>query len=209
MSNIIVLAGGPSVRGFNLRGLETRGLLIAVNDAAIYTKCRFAVSLCPRWIKNRLELLGQLGVPYAWLEESGRPTMPPKVVTRTSMTEVTWFETDLETTIVSYGPAKLAGDNSGHAAVNLALRLADPGDKLYVLGMDMKPGAAGHYWYPNYPWAQTADQAQDAKYSPWRTSFGWLASECRAAGFPLHMVGLDEPVPDTIHMSFKDFRLQA
>lgn len=194
---------------FDLRDLERRGRLIAVNDAAIYTKPRVALSLCPQWARHRAALLYTLGVPHIYLEKNC-PLPPGKYA---GCSTLTVFETDQDESCLSHAPGKLAGDNSGHAALNLALRMADPGDVIYLLGFDMDHDAAGpKYWYPEYPWARGEVQSGRRKFGAWRVLLAGL-SEASMAGRRIEIYQVTRSASDWLAifpaLSFNDFRALA
>lgn len=197
MANYIVLAGGPSVRALNLRGLHERGTLIAANDAALYTQPHHAVSKCPRWVVNRLHMLRTLGVPHWWLGDGARRAFAHANVTPAAGQTVHWFTEALDEPGATFKAGQLSGENSGHAAVNLALQLAQAGDTIYLLGFDMEHAPDGaEYWYPPYPWPRTSDQRNPLKFEVWRIDLGWLAPFAARRGVNVATVGHGRNLPD-------------
>lgn len=165
--NIIVLAAGPSVADYNIRGLEERGLLIAVNGAGLYTKPdvaftmdRLVAELCvPVW---RVQ-----GVPSIWVREG--------IGKNFSTDGLMQFKHDGNCpTHMTLAAGYLNGSNSGTCALNLAYQIASAGGKrVFLLGFDMKRGdKPTHiaYWYPPYAW-NTYGSAKDGKLREWAREF--------------------------------------
>lgn len=197
MASYFVLAGGPSVRALNLRGLHERGTLIAVNDAALYTQPHHVLSKCPRWVFHRAPMLRTLGVPHWWLGDGARRALVQAKVTPAPGQSVHWFAESWDEQGATFEPGILAGQNSGHAAVNLALTMATRGDAIYLLGFDMEHAKDGaEYWYPPYPWPRTPDQRATWKFDGWRMYLGWLAPFAAARGVNVATVGTGHNLPD-------------
>jgi hypothetical protein len=210
--NRIVLAGGPSVAGFNLRDLERRGTLYAVNDAALYTKPHVALSVSPPWIIKRLAMLRTLGIPRVYLPDYVRAdAMKVDPWGLGCWPSLAWFaESDMESSY-STQRGRLPCDNSGHAALNLALHDAEPGDIVFLLGFDMAYEGERCYWYPNYPW--TKNEPRDAhKFQAWRVFLTGLSEANMAAGrVEIYQVTRAESDWLAIFpaLSFNDFRAVA
>lgn len=203
MQRFIVLAGGASVRDLDLRGLNQRGTLIAVNDAALYTQPHVALSKCPRWVAHRATLLETLGVPEVWLDEITRREWR-EVGGGMVAHRVTWFREDLDNPAASFRPGYLSGENSGHAAVNLALQRAQRGDRIYLLGFDMGHAASGaEYWYPPYPWPRTPAQIAEHKFLGWRMYLGWIREAATARGVDIAAVHCGRNLPDFPQFSYQ------
>lgn len=197
MANYIVLAGGPSVRALNLRGLHERGTLIAVNDAALYTQPHHALSKCPRWVFHRARMLRTLGVPHWWLGTAARRALAESKAVPARGQSLHWFDENHDEQGATFVPGVLSGENSGHAAVNLALTMAQRGDAIYLLGFDLEHAKdRAEYWYPAYPWPRTPQQIGTHKFEGWRMYLGWLAPFAAARGVNVATVGHGHNLPD-------------
>jgi hypothetical protein len=185
------------VRALNLRGLNERGTLIAANDAALYTQPHHALSKCPRWVAHRAPMLRTLGVPHWWLGESTRRALEHSKTTPAPGQTLHWFEECWDEQGATFEPGVLSGENSGHAAVNLALTMAQPGDTIYLLGMDLEHAPDGaEYWYPPYPWPRTEPQRDPRKFEGWRLYMHWLAPFAAQRGVNVATVGHGRNLPD-------------
>lgn len=205
MANYIVLAGGPSVRALNLRGLHERGTLIAVNDAALYTQPQHAVSKCPMWVFHRARMLRTLGVPHWWLGTGARRALAEAKAQPAPGQELHWFEEDYDDSAFTTRPGMLSGENSGHAALNLALQLASAGDVIYLLGFDMEHAKDGaEYWYPPYPWPRPAAQRDPRKFLAWSTCLGWVEPYAAERRVSVRTIGHGHNLPDFPAFSEKD-----
>lgn len=179
MSDVIILAGGPSVRRYNLHDLEQRGTLIAISGAALLTKPHIAFTMdrlvaeyCyPQW---RVQ-----GVPSVYIRECVVKNFKPGP-------EVKLFQHDGPATSMSLAEYKLNGSNSGSCALNLAFQRLPK--QVFLLGYDMQRDRGGHpYWHPPYPW-NTAGAAKSGRLAEWAKEFDVIAPQFEAAGIKVYNV---------------------
>lgn len=175
MRDVIVLAGGHSVQSYNLRDIEERGHLIAVNDSALYTKCDVAFTMDRLWIEGRQLLLKTLNPPEIWYrDKTVKNFLPP------SHWHCYWHSETTEPTHMEKEPGKLNGSNSGTCALNLAFQRANA--RVFMLGFDMQRGSGGEkHWYPDYPWNNGGGTKQ-ATLEEWAREFDMIASHFKKAG---------------------------
>lgn len=210
-SDIIVLAGGWSVSQYNLRNLEQRGYLIAVNDSAIYTKPHAAVTMDRKWIEARYWLLRTLGIPQVWVRRG---------VCKNVKLEGRQF---LEFGSAGHkkdpnGPAQLSelhgvlnGSNSGMTAINLAYQLAKTGgSRVFLLGFDMCRGPKGeHHWYPPYPWAPDGATGK-VSFDDWTKEFYGIQAAFASRDIPLYNVTHHSNLPTCIpRQTYREFMENA
>lgn len=151
--DVIVLAGGSTVAEYDLRNLHNRGVLIAVNDAALYTHPFMTVSICQTWVTSRYPLVKTLGIPQV---------MIPKLY-------MGLLDVDHKTAAISKEHLRI--NNSGAVALSLALETTP--HRVFLLGFDMKNRLppVNAYWYPDYPWRRLQGSA-DASYAQWVKDIG-------------------------------------
>lgn len=200
MRDMIVLAGGASVMEYNIRDIEQRGYLVAVNDSAIYTKCDVAFTMDRLWLEGRQLLLKTLGPPTVMYRE-GTPKnfTPPKQW-------VSYRHDEGYPTKMTVDPEKLNGSNSGTCALNLVYKLKPR--RMFMFGFDMQRGPGGEkHWYPNYPWA--VDDAAGTKkgtYRDWTEEFTAIAAQFVKAGISVFNVNHRSAITAFPRISFETFK---
>lgn len=197
-ADVIVLASGWSVSQYNLRGLEDRGMLIAVNDSAIYTKPLVAFTMDRLWIEGRLPLLRVQRPPYVLVRKGVlKNSEPPSWLTE--------FAHDGMVTEMSSLKGQLNGANSGACALNLAFQLSPR--RVFLLGFDMQRGPKQEpYWYPPYPWAP-AGATKKGKYVDWVKDFYVMARQFEDAGIEVFNVNNHSMITAFKTISFDQFTL--
>jgi len=165
---VSVVAGGYSVRDVDLSKIP--GLIIAVNDAAVYLpRWDMCVSMDRMWAENRTK----------WMIENskGRPvylrdgTIPPLLRGHEFVKAY-----KCNHAIVSFGPSPshMNGTNSGYVALNLAYCIWP--DELNLFGFDMCRGPKNEaHWYPDYPWNKKA--SSNGKLGEWGRQFESIAEQ--------------------------------
>lgn len=164
---IYCVGGGPSLRGFDFSRLRGRRC-VAVNRA---------FEVVP-WA----EVLFFMDLRFwNWYSRQVLETVSPETRIVTAAAGIRHPRVE---TVVARGGAGLEtkwgfvrhGNNSGYAAVNIAVQL---GARLVVLlGYDMRPDAGGrHHWHDGYPVPQRPDVYR-RMLQHWQS----LESACRAAG---------------------------
>lgn len=199
MRDVIVLAGGASVMQYNLRDLEHRGYLIAVNDAAIYTKCHVAFTMDRLWLEGRQLMLKVLNPPEVWYRKGTPKNFEPPN---------TWnaFAHDAGyPTLMTKQHGRLNGSNSGTCALNRAFQLRP--ERVFLLGFDMQRGPKGEkHWYPDYPWA--ADGKSGTKrgtYNEWAQEFADIAMQFSRENIEVFNVNHRSLIEAFRTISFDDF----
>lgn len=197
MRSLAVIAGGWSVSCYNLRELNDRVPLIAVNDAALYTRCHYALTMDRLWIESRYRMLNVLGVPNIWVR---------KGVCKHIMPDPSWvqFVHDGEQQLtMTTALQHLNGSNSGTCALNLAFQLRP--ERVFLLGFDMQRGPDGDaHWYPPYPWAP-AGATKRGTYETWAAEFDAIAKQFVNAGIEVLNVTHRSLITSFPKISFLDF----
>lgn len=162
---VFIIGGGPSLAGFDFERLRGRGIILAVNDS--FRSVPFAdavVSIDTVWWGNRNHLLQSFGGEKIAIVPSSCKTG----------LDVTRYARD-NRAAVSTDPATVCtGENSGFAAVGLALMRG--ARLIYLLGFDMT--SAGHF-HGGYEW-RCRYGAKD--YPRWSALFGVLQGEAQRRG---------------------------
>lgn len=185
---MIILASGPSVREYNIRDLEKRGTLIAINGAALYCKPDLAFSMdrivseycCPLW---RVQ-----GVPRIMLRAGITQNFTPKM-----MEGLEFFTHDSkDPTFMTPTKGFLNGSNSSTCALNLAYQWGVR--RVFLLGFDMQRGpktaeipSGLSYWHPTYPW-NTAGAAKNGKLAEWAEEFEAIKPQFANKGVKIYNV---------------------
>lgn len=180
---VSVVAGGWSVE--DVDHLKIPGLVIAVNDAALYlSRYDVAVSMDRLWLTGRWNTMMQNRRPlYARASAlKGVPVPTP------APSWLRTFECDRAAHSFSFHPSALNGSNSGTCALNYAHTLRP--DLLYLFGFDMcrHPTTQAPYWYPVYPWANPRGGTKDGKYAEWSREFEWVKNEFDSIGTSVYNV---------------------
>lgn len=169
--DVIVLAAGPSVKQYNLRGLEDCGHVIAVNGASIYQKCDVAFSMDRLVTEYCYPIWRVQGTPEIWV----RRGVAKNVVLAKNVVQ---FEHDgnREGTKMTFEKFKLNGSNSGACAFNLAIQRAFR--RVFLLGFDMIRfnKDCDPYWYPAFSW-NTAGGTKDGNLKAWGEEFVEIAKQ--------------------------------
>jgi len=198
--NVIVLAGGASVAAYNLRGLEERGRLIAVNDSALYTKCQVAFTMDRLWLEGRQKLLKTLNPPEVWYRwKTPKNFTPPKLWHVYAHTDGARGMTD--------EVGRLNGSNSGTCALNYVYQRTLARDRIFLLGFDMQRGEHGEkHWYPDYPWALEQNTGtKPGTYEDWSREFDGIAQQFRALNADVFNVNHRSLITAFQTISYKHF----
>lgn len=179
MRDIIILASGPSVKEYNLRGLEERGTLIAVSAAGIYTKPHIALTMDRRAAEHCYPLWCVQGVPRIFLRACTIKNIQPSK-------NVQLFQHDDVDTKMTDARGALNGSNSGTCAVNLAYQMRP--DRVFLVGFDMQRDDVGApYWHYPYPWS-TCGAVRDGTYASWAKEFDIIAAAFRERAINVYNV---------------------
>ncbi|MHB2169958.1 hypothetical protein [Alsobacter sp. R-9] len=164
---VYLIGGGPSLKGFDFQVLRGRGIVVAINDAILAAPwADVAFSIDTVWIRNRVEALRDWGGEFVAAVPQGYE--PPEGVRGR-------FLQRKQGTGVSPLPwIIMTGDNSGYAALSMALMRGAA--RVALLGYDMT--TPGH-WHEGYNW-RSRYGARD--YPRWAAMFGTLAVAAKARG---------------------------
>lgn len=196
-NDVIILAGGASVMEYQIRNLEKRGYLIAVNDSAIYTQCDAAFTMDRLWLEGRQLLLKTLAPPSIYYRRGTPKNFTPPVQW------IGYVHDEGYPTLMTKDPTKLNGSNSGTCALNLAFQLRPK--RVFLLGFDMQPGLAGEkHWYPGYPW-NDGGGTKKKTLANWAQEFGEIAKQFANEGIEVFNVNhrtLIEAFPVITYIDF-------
>jgi hypothetical protein len=166
--SVYLIGGGPSLKGFDFERLRNRGVVVAINDAVLHVPwadCVFSIDII--WIARREAALrartaGEVvvAVPEDWERPKGLA--------------VTALARRRGTGVSPHAWAVMTGDNSGYAALSLALMRG--ASKVALLGYDMT--GRGH-WHEGYSWGSRYGHRQ---YRAWASAFATLAVAAKARG---------------------------
>lgn len=201
VSSVILLASGPSVREYNLRDLDQRGNLIALNGAALYVKPAAALTMdrlvaefcCPLW---KIQ-----GVPSVWIRKGITQNFDPATLSRYMQFE---HDGDDPTHMTPFH-GRLNGSNSGTCALNLAFQVKP--ERVFLLGYDMQRGELPlnlPYWHPPYAW-NTAGAAKNGKLAEWAREFDIIAQQFKKAGIEVFNVNHRSLIESFTKISYKEF----
>lgn len=162
--SVFLIGGGPSLTGFDFECLRGRGVVVAINDAFRYVPWADACfSIDMLWLRNRAtELRTFTGERIAAVPDYFRfqPQLPFLTKYR-RVSRVGFNRTNIYT-----------GDNSGYAALHLALMRNAA--RVALLGFDMnKPG----HWHKGYEWI-----SPDPQFRVWAANFSVLALQAMRQG---------------------------
>lgn len=198
--DVILLAAGPSVKEYNLRGLEERGHVIAVNGASIYQKCHVAFTMDRLIAEHCYSLWKIQGVPEIWIRKGVMKNTKPGA-------DVTQFEHDgnRDGTIMSTEHGFLNGSNSGTCAFNLALQRATK--RIFMLGYDMIRfnKDCDPYWYPAFHW-NTAGGTKDGNLKVWAEEYNDILPQVRAKGVQVFNVNHESRIIAFPMISYGKFK---
>lgn len=156
---VVLIGGGPSLRGFNFERLRGEAVVVALNDAAFYVPWADAcVSIDRIWLLRRRHLLeGFAGERIAVVPEDYRQG------------PVDTFYRRIVAPGLSADPGAVnTGGNTGFAALGLAIMRG--ASKIALLGYDMTE--KGH-WHGGYDWPAKFGASE---YPRWAELFSTLAT---------------------------------
>lgn len=188
--NIIIVGGGPSIKGLPLDEISQHGLTIGVNESSVMMPCHIAVSMDRLWMEARYEQLIDLGVTsyfrrcawklgYVW-------------------EHLRLFNGDIECNAMSDDIDTLTGRNSGQCAMNLAYLMSPK--NIFLFGFDMCTDKEGnHYFYDikklndrkrEVTDKKIQDKTSAGKYKsePWMRKFHFMADEFKKKNINVYNV---------------------
>jgi hypothetical protein len=176
--DVTVIAGGHAAGGLDLTRLP--GIVIAVNDAAIYApRIDIIVSMDRLWAEGRFAKVSQFGKPL-WLRRRTLMNIEFK-----EHACVVAFENDHRATRLSDTPGILDGGHSGMCAINLAYHMRP--QRLFLVGFDSGVGPRGErHWFPDYPW-KGGGGSKAGTLAGWARQYDTAAAQLAAAGIDTYM----------------------
>lgn len=163
-NNIIVLAGGLSVKSYDLTDLEKRGKVIGVNDSFLKFKgCFTGITMDRVWMEARVEQVLAIDKPFL-VRHAAVKYIGDKI---SNSGNIRLFDCD-ESPDLSDHPEKLNGTSSGMCALNLAEQLYP--DTVYLLGFDMKGDRWYEYDFKNW-------EPKGNKFKGWIKDFGHISKK--------------------------------
>ena len=199
MKNVIVLAGGPSVKEIDLSNLRSFGHVIGVNDSAKYASVDECVSMDRLWFENRWRDIDERIPMFMRREAIKAPHERRDLVT---------FENDRFSNVMSEDLLTLNGSSSGMCAVNRGYHLKP--DRLFLVGFDMSRDHDGNpYWYPPYPWARSTGGTGEGKYIDWSLQFSDIAAQFKAEDTEVYNVGMSSRINNFQKISTDVFNMMV
>lgn len=181
-ANVVVIAGGYSVKSYDLSKLPKGPLYIGVNDAGYHFPCEHVLTMDRLWFEYRYAVISRVPVTRRfWIRKGINkviPTLDPKV---------TEFECDPDAPcVLSAKGNTFHGSNSGTVAINLAFQLTT--HRIFLLGFDMQKGPNDEpYWWPPYPW-KLEGSTKPGTYERWAQEFEGIARQVSTAGLEVFNV---------------------
>lgn len=199
MRDLVLLASGPSVREYNLRGLETRGHLVGVSGSAMYAKVAVALTMDRLVAEYCYPIWKIQGVPDIWIRRSEARNLG------VLHSNVHLFaNSNAKHALMTMEADTLNGDNSGMCALNYALQRRP--ERVFLLGFDMARIAPkdSPYWHPAYPW-NPAGGSTDRRLAEWAEEFQLASTAFKAFGIEVYNVNHRSRITAFPVISFKDF----
>lgn len=195
MRDVIILAAGPSVLKYNLRDLEKRGFLIAVNGAAAYSKPQVALTMDRKVAEFFQEIWRVQGVPKIYLRSCIVRSFTPA-------DNMILFQNTDELDLTDE-EGKLNGDSSGTCALNLAYQMRP--ERIFLIGYDMQRGEENRpYWFPPYEW-NVVGAARNGTYGMWAKEYQTLRKKLDAANISVFNVNYRSVITTFPQISFEQF----
>lgn len=198
MNTLIVIASGPSVRGYNIRGLARRGTVLGVNGAAMYAGADIALTMDRLVAEYCYPIWKVQGVPEIWLRRCTVKSFKPAP-------DVKLFEnSNSKDPVFSYDPLCLNGDNSGMCAMNLMLQMKP--ERVFLLGFDYSriSEKTCPYWHPAYPW-NPLGSTPDGRLKEWAPEFDAVAAAAKERGIAVYNVNHRSRITSFPVITYKQF----
>jgi hypothetical protein len=178
---VLVIAGGPSVAGVDLKALPDSVLIIGVNDAALRApRVDMAVTMDRLWTEARYAELRARALP-AFIRTAALQNISAPYYEHCHP-----FDCDHTSSVMSPNLHTLNGTNSGACALNLAY-IGHP-RRVFLYGFDMARGVRSTpYWYAPYPWRPKGGTGEGT-YKQWAGQFDIPAAQFRDAGIEVFNV---------------------
>jgi hypothetical protein len=194
--DIIIVAGGPSVFPQQVADLTARGIVIAVNGAALNIAYHLALTMDRLFAEKAFPTLVANSRPFLVRRGADKNLPNNPCVQR--------FECDHTSTQMSDDIARFNGTHSGLCALNVAYQLRPRA--VYLFGYDMgrtKEGAA--YWHKPHAWAPGGG-TKDGKYREWaRQLDDEVAPQFDKAGISVYNLSAYSALRAWPKITFADF----
>jgi hypothetical protein len=200
--HVVVIAGGFSVKSYDLSKLPVGPLYVGVNDAGYHFPCEHVLTMDRLWFEHRYSTISRVPVTkYFWIRKGINkiiPQLDPKVRE---------FACDNEALpLLDAKGMVFNGSNSGTVALNLAYQLSLR--NIFLLGYDMQKGPNEEpYWYPPYPWNPTG-ATKPGKYQVWAKEFEEIARQLGNADIKIYNVNHRSKIGAFPTMSFEQMLCQ-
>ena len=202
--DVIIIAGGPSIKDIPASTLKDFGYVIGVNESSVMFPCHEALSMDRLWMESRYEQL-------QWMEIS---TFFRRCAWKIGIDwpNLTLFDGDIKANGLSDDRGVLFGRNSGQCAINRAYHL-NP-ERIFLFGFDMKSDNKEHYFYDQSGLIEKKKsltnkkikQPTDARYMEWMPAFKSIARELSESGIKTYNVCPDSAVKEFDKISWNEFR---
>lgn len=166
---VYIIAGGPSLSGYDLSDLRARGRVIGVNRAADIIPCDATFSIDRMFLTKRREDLatwaiqGQeviAAVPHDWFAENS------------PIQGVHYVRKETGKGVGQDPEVIIHGCNSGYGA--LCLAILKRAREIIMLGYDLHGRTDGQHWHDGYPWGNGSCRIY---YERWAERFQDIADE--------------------------------
>lgn len=178
-SNVIIVGGGPSLTGLDLRALcgNSCFYVLAINNAAWkLPNAGGCITADVRWAEHYSKRLTQ--------EFNGdKFVVVPDDCDLQTWAGITYLRQSTEQGISDRADTVRVRGTSGYAAINVACLLG--AKRIWLLGFDM--AAPGKHWFGSYPWSSATDEAI---YASWCAEFDYLAKVLCSCGVSVNNVGM-------------------
>lgn len=199
-STIIIIAGGPSVRFYDVRRLEGLGFIIAVNDSFLHAPFDAIVSMDGRWLFNRYEEMRKRNLSlWASLKHFSKWCSAGWV-----WPGVELFKVNPDGKGLSDSFEQLNADNSGYMALNVAYLLKPKNIFLYGFDLthDSSAGDKAEHWYGCYPWRNV--EKKPGLYQMWMPNHKQAAQQLALANINIYNVSPQSKIEVYPKMSFEN-----
>lgn len=195
MSNIFIIAGGPSMKGRDLSNLYDKGVLIGVNESCLLHKVHIGLTMDRLWLENRHEEVRKRNIDFyvrecvynKWLknpEVSGWGRVHPYPMLYDKKT-------------LSTHTRVIHGRNSGFCAFNLAFHLQP--EKVFLFGFDL--GGDETHYYDNYEWSKYTNGDH---YKKWANDFDDAYHIFREHDIEVYNVSMISTIKKIPKISYKE-----
>jgi hypothetical protein len=167
MKNVAIIAGGPSILNYDLKGISKYLTVIGVNQSFInIDECHCGITMDRLWFEHNFNAINESGKPF-FVRPGAAKNLGPDLPKN-----ITLFDCNVSHEM-SFEKNTINGTSSGMCALNLALKMDCA--KIYLLGFDMHR-QNGVYWHNHYSWASQGGTSS-GKYKEWTRQFDEIAKK--------------------------------